>query len=145
MTDGGNLDAIRAAREELDAVIEEIRTVPGYEDFLAVPTFDDVADVAGECPLVYVAAAEPGGLALVVRGNDVAHVPLDGLTAEAIRDRTTAHLSAYAEYRAEPRNARARWDTSLDDVTAWLWDEVMGPILDRLGNTADVVLVAGGL
>ena len=87
MTDGGNLDAIRAARAELDAVIEEIRAVPGYEDFLAVPTFDDVAGVAGECPLVYVAAAEPGGLALVVRGTDVTHVPLDGLTAEGLRER----------------------------------------------------------
>ena len=90
MTDGPSLDAIRAARDELDAVIEEIRAVPGYEDFLAVPTFDDVAAVARDCPLVYVAAAEPGGLALVVRGADVTHVPLDGLTAETLRDQVTA-------------------------------------------------------
>jgi CHAT domain-containing protein len=145
MTDGGNLDAIRAAREELDAVIEEIRTVPGYEDFLAVPTFDDVADVAGECPLVYVAAAEPGGLALVVRGTDVTHVPLDGLTAEALRERATAHLEVYAEYQNAPKTARERWNTSLDHVTAWLWAEVMGPILGHLGETAEVVVVAGGL
>jgi CHAT domain-containing protein len=145
MTDSGDLDAIRAAREELDAVIEEIRAVRGYEDFLAVPTFDDVASVAGECPLVYVAAAEPGGLALVVRGSDVTHVPLDGLTAEALRERTTAHLGTYADYRADPGSARAGWNTSLDDVTAWLWDEAMGPILGQLGEAADVVIVAGGL
>lgn len=145
MTDGGNLDAIRAARAELDAVIEEIRAVPGYEDFLAVPTFDDVAGVAGECPLVYVAAAEPGGLALVVRGADVTHVALDSLTAAALRDRVMAHLDVYAGYRAAPEAAREQWDISLDDVTAWLWREVMGPILDRLGETADLVVVAGGL
>jgi hypothetical protein len=145
MNEDGDLDAIRAAREELDAVIEEIRAVPGYEDFLAVPTFDDVAGVAGECPLVYVAAAEPGGLTLVVRGTDVTHVPLDGLTAAALRERTTEHLEAYAEYRAGPEGARARWNSSLDDVTAWLWGEVMGPTLDRLGETDDVVIVAGGL
>src|ERR1039457_6377707 len=145
MTDGGGLDATRAAREELDAVVEEIRAVPGYEDFLAVPTFEDVAGVAEECPLVYVAAAEPGGLALVVRGADVTHVPLDGLTAEALRVRATAHLEAYAGYRADPETARARWNASLDDVTAWLWDEVMGPILGQLGETADLVMVAGGL
>lgn len=145
MTDGGNLDAIRAAREELDAVIEEIRTVPGYEDFLAVPTFDDVAGVAGECPLVYVAAAEPGGLALVVRGTDVTHVPLDGLTAEALRERVTAHLGVYAEYQNAPKTARERWNTSLDDVTAWLWAEVMGPVLGHLGETTEVAVVAGGL
>src|ERR1700747_549834 len=102
MTDGPSLDAIRAAREELDAVIEEIRTVPGYEDFLAVPTFADVAAVAGECPLVYLAAAAPGGLALIVRGTDVTHVPLDGLTAGALREKAAAHLDRYARYRASP-------------------------------------------
>jgi CHAT domain-containing protein len=145
MTDGGNLDAIRAAREELDAVVEEIRAVPGYEDFLAVPTFDDVAVVAAVCPLVYVAAAEPGGLALVVRGTDVTHVPLDGLTAEALRERATAHLEVYAGYQKAPETARERWNTSLDEVTAWLWAEVMRPILSHLDGAAEVVVVAGGL
>ena len=94
---------------------------------------------------MYVAAAEPGGLALVVRDTDVTHVPLDGLTADALRERVTAHLEVYARYRAAPETARARWNLSLDDVTAWLWDEVMGPVLDHLGETSDLVIVAGGL
>ena len=145
MTDGPSLDEIRAAREELDAVIEEIRTVPGYEDFLAVPTFDDVAAEADDCPLVYVAAAEPGGLALVVRGADVTHVPLDGLTAGILRERVTAHFDRYARYRASPGTGYPQWNTSLEELTAWLWDEVMGPILDHAGGTTDLVIVAGGL
>jgi CHAT domain-containing protein len=145
MTDGPRLDDIRAAREELDAVIEEIRAVPGYEDFLAVPTFADVADAAGECPLVYLAAAEPGGLALVVRGTDVTHVPLDGLTAGTLREKLTAHLGRYARYRESPKTAYPEWNAGLDEVTAWLWDAVMGPVLDRVGDTADLAVVAGGL
>jgi CHAT domain-containing protein len=75
----------------------------------------------------------------------VTHVPLDGLTAEALRERATAHLGMYAGYRADPGSARAGWNTSLDDVTAWLWDEAMGPILGQLGEATDVVIVAGGL
>jgi CHAT domain len=145
MTDSGGLDAIRAARVELDAVIDEIRAVPGYEDFLAVPTFDDIASVTGECPLVYVAAAEPGGLALVVRGGDVTHVPLDGLSAAVLRERARTHLEVYAGYLAAPHAARPGWDSSLNDVTAWLWDEAMGSILDNLGESTAVVIVAGGL
>jgi CHAT domain-containing protein len=145
MSDSPSLDAIRAAREELDSVIEEIRAVPGYEDFLAVPTFDDVAAVARDCPLVYVAAAEPGGLALVVQGADVTHVPLDGLTAGTLRDQVTAHLDQYAQYRASRETGYPLWNTSLDEVTAWLWDEAMGPILDHVGQTPDIVIVAGGL
>jgi CHAT domain-containing protein len=145
MTDGPRLDDIRAAREELDAVIEEIRAVPGYEDFLAVPTFSDVAAAAGECPLVYLAAAEPGGLALIVRGADVTHVPLDDLTAGTLRHKVTAHLDRYARYRAAPEPSYHEWNAGLDELTAWLWDAVMGPVLGQAGDVAELVLVAGGL
>jgi hypothetical protein len=145
MTDDLSLDDIRAARDELDAVIEEIRRVPGYEDFLAVPTFDDVAAVAGDCPLVYLAAAEPGGLALVVRGTDVTHVSLDGLTAGTLREQVTAHLDRYKQYRASREISYPLWNTSLDEVTAWLWDEAMGPVLDHVGQATGLVIVAGGL
>ena len=84
--DDAGLEEIRAARRELDEVIDEIRKVPGYEQFLAAPTFEDVANAAREQPLIYVAAADLGGLALVVRGDDVVHVPLAELTADVVRD-----------------------------------------------------------
>jgi CHAT domain-containing protein len=143
MADDRRLDDLRAARAELDAVIEEIRAVPGYEEFLAVPTFDDVAAVAADSPLVYLAAAEPGGLALVVRGDDVTHVPLDGLTAGTLRDKVTAHLGLYARYRAAPETVYPEWNAGLDEVTGWLWDAAMGPILDQVAEP--LVIVAGGL
>jgi hypothetical protein len=145
MTAGESLAALRAARNELDAVIDEIRAVPGYEDFLATPTFDDVAPMAEEYPLVYVAAAEPGGFALVVRGTNVTHLPLGGLTGTALRRRVVAHMDMYAQYGTAPKINRARWNASLDEMTAWLWDEVMGPILDTLCDTTNLVIVAGGL
>ncbi|MFI7501831.1 CHAT domain-containing protein [Streptomyces sp. NPDC049687] len=148
MADGTSLDDIRAARDELDAVIDEIRAVPEYEEFLAPPTFEDVVGAAQAGPLVYVAAAKPGGLALIVRGTDVAHVPLQHLSAESVQERTHQYLEAYSGYRAAPRDNRARWDGSLDDVTAWLWDDVMGPVLAELegvDGAGGAVLVAGGL
>src|SRR6266516_2744941 len=100
MTEPG-LDAIRAARRELDETIDEIRKVPGYERFLAAPTFEDVAGAAETCPVVYFAAAELGGLALVVRGADVVHVPLEQLTAESLRSLVEGHLEAYRDYRLD--------------------------------------------
>lgn len=96
MNDTG-LDAIRAARRELDEVIAEIRAVPGHEDFLAAPTFTDISAVAEtDRPLVYLAAADAGGLALVVRGEDVSDVSLEDLTADAVRARVGAYLAAAA-------------------------------------------------
>lgn len=138
------LEEIRNARRELDAVIEEIQAVPGFEDFLAAPTFETVAAAATERPLVYVTPATPGGLALIVRGHDVAHVPLDGLAADTLRERLTPYFAVYRTYQVD-RAALDLWEAALDDVTAWLWDAVMAPVLAELGDSKELVLVAGGL
>ena len=54
-------DDIRAARRGLDDVISEIRKLPGFEGFLAQPTMADISAAATECPIAYIAAAEPWG------------------------------------------------------------------------------------
>lgn len=141
---GPGVDAVRAARAELDTVIEEIRAVDAFTQFLAPPTFDDVAGIA-TTPLVYLAAAELGGLALVVRDGDVTRVPLDTLTADAVRGRVETHLSAYTAYRADPTTAGAGWSEALSTVTRWLWEDAVGPVLDALGAAVEAVFVAGGL
>ena len=144
MTEPG-LDAIRAARRELDEAIEEIRKVPGYERFLSPPTFDDVARAAQTCPVVYFAAAQLGGLALIVRGAAAVHVPLEQLTAESLRTRVEGHLDAYRDYRLDRDAHRDDWYRSLDRITAWLWDAAVGPVLGRLGRLPEAVFVPGGL
>ncbi len=143
--DDAGLEEIRAARRELDEVIDEIRKVPGYEQFLAPPTFEDVAGAAGEQPLVYIAAAELGGLALVVRGDDVVHVPLPDLAADVVRDRVASYLEPYAAFRADQGAGLAAWRTALDSVTSWLWDVAVGPVLQEVQPAPEVAVVAGGL
>jgi hypothetical protein len=134
-------DEIREARAELDATIEEIRKVQGFETFLAAPTFDDVAEAAREHPLVYIAPADPGGLALIVDGTRVEHVPLPALSTQLVADRVSAYLIAH-DARGQDR---PRWVAALDDVTAWLWEDAMGPVLDAAKSATEIVIVAGGL
>jgi hypothetical protein len=145
VTQGTGLDDLRAARHDLRAVVEEIRAVPGYEDFLAAPTSDDIIRAAAVCPVVYLAVADPGGLALIVRGTEIIHVRLGGLTTAVLRDGVAAHLQVYASYRESPEAARSRWFASLDDITAWLWEAVMEPVIGGIGDAPGIVIVAGGL
>jgi CHAT domain-containing protein len=143
--DDAGLEEIRAARRELDEVIDEIRKVPGYEQFLAAPMFEDVATAAREQPLIYVAAADLGGLALVVRGDDVVHVPLPELTADVVRDRVASYLEPYAAFRASQEAGLADWRRALDSVTSWLWEVAIGPVLEELQPAPAAAIVAGGL
>lgn len=137
--------ALRAARQALDEVIAEIQRVPGFEDFLATPTFDDVGEAAADQPLAYLAAAQHGGLALVVRGDDVAHVDLPGLGREPLAELTRQYLDSYAGFRGSMETRRGDWDATLTQVTSWLWPRLMGPLLDELGDATAVTLVPGGL
>jgi CHAT domain-containing protein len=140
-----SIEAIRAARRELDDVIEEIRAA-GHEDFLAAPTFDDIAAAASaEHPLIYFTAADPGGLALVVRGSEVQHVPLEGLSAGVLRKRVSHYLSTYKAYRRDPKVCLEKWRRELDQITRWLWPTVVGPVVDELGPITRAVFVPGGL
>jgi CHAT domain-containing protein len=137
--------ALREARLALDQVVAEIQQVPGFEDFLATPTFDDVARAAGEQPLAYVAAAEHGGLALVVRGEDVTHVDLPELGREPVDTLARRYVDQYAEFRGAPGPNRAGWDAALADTTSWLWARLMEPLLSELADADAVTLVPGGV
>jgi CHAT domain-containing protein len=58
---------IRAARADLDAAIEAIRAIPGYEAFLRPPTYAEIAAAAQPgVPLVYLITTPQGSLALIV-------------------------------------------------------------------------------
>ncbi|MFE7033603.1 CHAT domain-containing protein [Streptomyces sp. NPDC057621] len=138
-------EEIRAARRELDAVVDEIRQLDGFEDFLPEPTEEDVHRAAEEQPLVYLSAAERGGVALVVHDHDVRQVDLPDLTAEAVRTRARAHDDAHKGYASDRAGRLTQWEKSLEATTKWLWDDVMGPVCDALRAFDGAVLVAGGL
>ncbi|WP_055490855.1 CHAT domain-containing protein [Streptomyces sp. TP-A0356] len=136
---------IRAARRELDAVVAEIRRLKGLEDFLSEPSERDIHDAAQERPLVYLSAAEHGGVALVVDDEDVRSVALPDLSAEVVRVHARAHDDAHRAYRADPGGRLADWEKSLEGTTRWLWDALMGPVRAALPGHGEAVLVAGGL
>lgn len=147
------LQSLREARDALDAVIAEIQQVPGFGSFLAAPTFADVSGAADEYPVVYLAAAELGGLALVVRGEDVTDIDLPELTRDKVAAHVQAYGDAYAGYRADPEGGGPAWEEALQAVTAWLWSSAMKQVVGDLLRDAPehhdrpprAVLIPGGL
>lgn len=131
-------DGIRA---ELDATIEEIRAVDGFADFLAPPTFDDVSAAAEDRPLIYVAAADTGGFALAVIGEQITDVTLPELTTAALHEATGNYAYRQEAFRQSLADEHWReWSDALDRVTAWLWDAVLAPVIDHLApDPGDVV------
>ena len=149
------------ARAELNATIEAIRQVPGYEDFFLAPSFEKIQQAAApDAPLVYLATTPAGSVALVVTAafqksnfsekldfspapSPVTAIWLDGLTEAALRaaiygpaddPALGGYLGAYDRWRRSPRDAAARdaWHKALDETARWLWDTAMRPVVAHL-------------
>jgi CHAT domain-containing protein/tetratricopeptide (TPR) repeat protein len=151
------LEHMADARAELNAVINEIRQVPGYEDFLLPLSASRIQALAEEAPLVYVAATPAGGLALLATGQGVQPVWLNDLTEESLRqqliggDDQDSYLRAYIAWNNELTDDTTfeNWKNAVDDTTNWLWGHMMQPLIEKLQGEAvpekPVILIPAGL
>ena len=168
MSSQNRLDAIAAANVALDQVVADIQKIPGYEDFLAEPTFAQIQAATYDTPVAYLLATSVGGLALLVHAGDVQPVWLDALTDGAVREwlggpaddpALGGWLGAYRNWlvehtsQAERAQAERAWFAAIDDVTHRLWAHIMGSLATVLHQrlaiepsaAAAVTLIPAGL
>ncbi|MEU3355189.1 CHAT domain-containing protein [Streptomyces sp. NPDC037389] len=149
--------------QEWDELIDEVRRLEGFEDFLRPLPEGRLLETAAGGPVVIVNVSRWRCDALIVRPDGVTATPLPGLTAQEAADRTDDHLrtlqsaeradedlkAAWARARstrAMPdrqaaqqaeralRTARAAAEESLTGLLGWLWDVVAEPVLTALGT-----------
>jgi CHAT domain-containing protein len=141
--DAHNIEHIRAARMELDGVLTAIRKLPGYKAFARPPRMQDVLEAARLVPLVYLAAAEHGGLALIVdatKKTTIRAIPLD-LDETILRQKAEGFQRCYLQSEQDPQ----AWLMALDDVTGWLWHACIGPVFQHLKRAPRAALIPCGL
>ncbi|MFI9150096.1 CHAT domain-containing protein [Streptomyces sp. NPDC053367] len=94
------------------------------------------ARIAGATVVFVLAHADRGDALLVPAdpARHVEHVPLPGLTEAAVRERSTLLERALAQALdlTASFDTREAAQTQVHAVLEWLWDEVAGPVLDRV-------------
>ncbi len=116
--------------ETLTKIIEQIRQVPSYEDFLAQTSFDDIRQALRPgIPLVYLVITSAGSLALIVTQEGIDHLWLDDLTENSLQEIFLAWFSAY--YDQSQTNHQA-WLEAIDQGTRQLWQPLMSPLINHL-------------
>ncbi|MEL7354111.1 MAG: CHAT domain-containing tetratricopeptide repeat protein [Cyanobacteria bacterium J06560_5] len=131
-------------RQQLNALIKDIRKVPSYENFLSLPTFEEVAQtVRDDCPLVYLLSTPGGSLALIVTSQDIQSIWLDSLTEEQLIELLDENwFSAYSQSQSDHKS----WFNAIDSVTRQLWEPLMQPLTYHLKahNFNQVILIPTG-
>ncbi|OLF11342.1 hypothetical protein BU204_30475 [Actinophytocola xanthii] len=122
--------------DDWSALLNRIRELPGWAEFLRRPTPTRLRRVITDGAIVLVTAGRIGGGAVVLRDDDAVHVPLPDLTLTAVRDR--ANVLAGIEMLSDQPGRQAQVAVARgadDEMLAWLWDNVAGPVLDAIGAT----------
>lgn len=127
----------RAAATELEEVLAEARREPGLDRFLLPVPVQDLLTEASDGAVVLINVAGRRADALVLLEDRVEHVPLPGLPVEAVADHVL-RLEAALDLTRDPMAGPEGWaegEETIADVLAWSWDNITGPVLDRIGLT----------
>ncbi|KIY68290.1 hypothetical protein CYLTODRAFT_489937 [Cylindrobasidium torrendii FP15055 ss-10] len=124
----------RLLADEYGKKVEEVRQLPGFDNFLRPRRIHDLYPAASGGPVVCINMHESRCDALILCNGSVFHVPLPKLSpsiAESMRDEWGSYLGSLG---VQSRNYRAGVARDWDDVDpgeilARLWDVVVLPVL----------------
>ncbi|WP_433281293.1 CHAT domain-containing protein [Micromonospora sp. CA-244673] len=127
----------RQLAAERDRVVERIRRLPGFADFLRPPSMPLLRRRLAGMPVAVVTTHGDRGHALLVPADPerpVRPVPLPGLRAATVQRHVVTWYAAVADATdpTVPFDRRAAAQEELHGILAWLWDAVAGPVLDLL-------------
>jgi tetratricopeptide (TPR) repeat protein len=109
---------------ERDRLLQQIRGLPGFADFLSPPRFAELLEAAARGPVVIINVSGYRCDALTVTTSGVLVTPLTALTGADVVAHGAAFMSAVARW---PEDQEA-----IAQTLAWLWDSVMVPLLPVL-------------
>ena len=161
-SEGDTVERRMALAREWDDLVEQIRGLDGFEDFLQPPRLEHLLPAAERGPVVLLNVSRWRCDALIVRPDGVTLRELPDLTLaetaarahrylEALRAADDAHARLAGAQRPVPgetarvtirrqRHAAVeqseeydRADATLIDLQAWMWDAIAGPVLGELG------------
>ncbi len=134
---------IRLSRE-WDELVEQIRHLPGFEDFLRPPRTDDLLAAAADGPVVLINVSQYRSDALLVTHDGVRSIRLPNVTPELVQAMARDFLGAFgvghrSTRASQPPSERLRpdpmWSTRerLLEILHWLWAAIAEPVLAELG------------
>lgn len=115
------------AAAQFDAVVDEVRKLPGLESFMLPPTAKELHSAGSSGPLIIINVSPFRSDALLVTKDSVRSLRLPGLDYADVVKKVDI-------FRAACASDMPSHDTEdISKVLEWLWDVVASPILNELG------------
>jgi len=133
-----------------DSLVDEVRSIPGFEDFLRPKSYDTLMKVSSEGPVVVLIGNSSTYAALLIHLTGIDAIYLSTLTEKVLENlligiqqanRASRSILQEEEYipgqerAGKPKNS-ARSLPPYEKILGGLWQHIAKPILDRLGATS---------
>lgn len=148
---------------EWDELVEEVRGIDGFTDFLKPPRLETLLPAAAEGPVAVINVSPWRCDALLVRTDGVQVVELSGVSLRALIDKANEYLHVleavdrvtfelylarldvensapvpaairrYTDAKRDLQRAALDRDATLRALLRWLWDQIAEPVLTALG------------
>ena len=99
---------------EFEKLVQEIRTLHGFDRFLLAPSEDELKTAAKYGPIVIINVSDHRCDAMIIENHQIRVLRLSRLHSNDIRDRIKNNLADL-------------------EILEWLWDTIAQPVLDALG------------
>ncbi|MGK7918175.1 MAG: CHAT domain-containing protein, partial [Prochloraceae cyanobacterium] len=131
------------ARQKLNDTIQQIRQLAGYENFLALPNFEEISQALHpDEPLIYLNTTPNGSIALIVHRTSTTDPSVESLWLNTLTDAELRELlfgvaeaskfgGWFGAYFNHQDNRQAWFDT-IDRITNELWLKLMEPVISDL-------------
>ncbi|KAL9113599.1 MAG: hypothetical protein Q9227_002337 [Pyrenula ochraceoflavens] len=145
-------ERLRISRN-LDAVVEEIRSMEGFERFRLPPVKAELLKIARSAPIVVINPTTLRSDALIIRGSGIQVLCLTKLTLEDARTQVTSLHSALDQaanvaakaaarpgrYAGELRRKHGEVNKAMRRLCPWLWTSIVEPVLMSLQLIGDTL------
>ena len=156
-------DRRMALAREWDELVEQVRGLKGFENFLRPPPLATLLPAAADGPVVVINISQWRCDALIVTTTGVQVVELQNVTVAAVAEKANEYLRVlqnvdnaahelqaarqryddgdhsldsvrrYTEAKKKVQSTEHGRDRTLAAILAWLWDEITDPILTAVG------------
>lgn len=125
------LQHYRSLLREWDGVVDQIRLVDGFGDFLLAPSFSKLKEAAKNGPVIITNASQYSCDAVIVHHkHDPIHIPLPDInTSDILR------LSEQFRYFATNRGTGRSAERELTELLRQTWDTVVFPVVKTLESS----------
>jgi hypothetical protein len=128
----GYIQNFRTLSLQFNTMLEKIRALPGFEQFLLGPSVEELKELAEEGAIVVFNVSMARSDALVVEKHRIRCIRLPLLRATALKENSTRFLNAVQGVNVQGYSKAC---LEVKDVLEWLWDTAVEPVLNSLGHT----------